>query len=79
MRSLHARRNLGCSYVFHLEGKLIRDFRDSCFFADGYTLVTLGKNMAFPLWKVEAVNLLILLVPEVGIPSIDSGQAHRTR
>jgi hypothetical protein len=44
---------------------------------NGYKMVTIGKKRAFHRGKAEALNLLIFLVPEVGIPSIDSGQAHR--
>ena len=40
-------------------------------------MVTPGKKRAFKSRKAKAVNVLILLLPEVGIPSIDSGQAPR--
>jgi hypothetical protein len=40
-------------------------------------MVTPGKKRAFKGRKAKAVYVLILLVPEVGIPSIDSGQAPR--
>jgi hypothetical protein len=39
----------------------------------GYKKVTIGKKKAFQRGKVEAVNLLILLVPEVGIEPTRGG------
>jgi len=35
------------------------------------------QKISLPKGKAKNGNLLILLVPEVGIPSIYSGQAHR--
>ncbi|OGP89894.1 MAG: hypothetical protein A2157_07405 [Deltaproteobacteria bacterium RBG_16_47_11] len=43
----------------------------------GYKMVTIGKKIAFLRGKAKATNLLKKLVPEVGIPSNYSGQAHR--
>ena len=34
---------------------------------NGYKMVTIGKKRAFQGKKADAVNLLIFLVPEVGI------------
>ncbi len=34
---------------------------------NGYKMVTLGEKMAFYRGKTKAINLLIFLVPEVGI------------
>jgi hypothetical protein len=36
-------------------------------FLNGYKMVTIGKKRAFHGRKAEASNLLIFLVPEVGI------------
>ena len=39
----------------------------------GYKMVTIGKKKAFHAGKTKAVNLLILLVPEVGIEPTRGG------
>ena len=42
-------------------------------FADGYTLVTPSIKKAFLRRKAEVINLLIFLVPEVGIEPTRGG------
>ena len=40
---------------------------------NGYKLVTIGKKKAFHRGKADAVNLLIYMVPEVGIEPTRGG------
>ena len=39
----------------------------------GYKMVTIGKKRAFQGRKADAVNLLIFLVPEIGIEPTRGG------